>query len=120
MTPAVVFLLGILAGFFISNMTAWWAVSWFRRGKDRGLGLCAYTLRLLAQRTGYESALVAIGAESVVVPFEQMARAIENRSLLTRASVRVTRSDRPPPIPLERRHAYRRRPPREDPPDGAA
>lgn len=113
MNPHVAFFLGVFAGFMIVAVTAWWAVTWFRIEPARGLGALAVLIRVLAERTGFRSAVVAVGGGVLVVPLEQMARAIEKGSLVRGSPVRVTRSDRPPPLPHQR-------PPREDPPDGHA
>lgn len=113
MSPSTAFFLGVFAGFMIVAITAWWAVTWFRAEPTRGLAACSVLLRVLSESTGYKTALVALGADAVAVPFEQMARAIEKGSLLTYVPVRVSRSDRPPPLPA-------RAPPREEPPDGNA
>lgn len=113
MNAETAFFLGVFAGFMFVGAASWWAVTWFRDEPARGLGAIAVLIRLLAERTGFKSALVAVGADVVVVPFEQMARAIEKGSLLAYAPVRVARSDRPPPLPHQR-------PRREDPPDGHA
>jgi hypothetical protein len=113
MSPPTAFFLGIFCGLMIVTITAWWAVTWFRDEPTRGLAACSVLLRVFSESTGYKSALVALGDDVAVVPFEQMARAIEKGSLLGSAPVRVSRSDRPPPLSP-------RDPPREEPPDGHA
>lgn len=113
MSPSSAFFIGVFAGIMIVSITAWWAVTWFRDAPERGLGAIAVLIRVLGERTGFKSALVAVGSDVVIVPFEQMARAIEKGSLLGYVPVRVTRSEGPPPLP------YQGSTP-EDPPDGHA
>ena len=112
MSPATAFFLGVFCGFMIVAITAWWAVTWFRDEPSRGFGAVAVAVRVFAARSSYRSVLVDLGHQTLVVPLERLALAIEQGHLLAHLPVTLTRSDRPPPLP----HRSSRR----EPPDGHA
>lgn len=106
------FCFGTLGGLGLVLLAAGWAARWFRGSPQRAFAFLAAVLRAVSERSGYRSVLLERDGETLVVPFEQLALAMENRALLAHEPVRVTRSDRPPPLPP--------RPRREAPPDGHA